>query len=276
MLICSFKLFAKLDIFFRQKKNMKRERADKFTDVFKVFWDLETTSRCRSRIVSIGYIAEDDGIQGELLVNPRIHIEYEAYKVHGYSHKKLTQMHAKSAKEQLLFFMSEIESIGRDVVMIAHNGKSFDTHVLRHELERENVPLASNIIGFVDSLHWIRKSLSLKSANIDFLMGHFWSENARDLHGALEDCKILKRIFFHVLNSIEDHTLTYFEATDEFFERTKKWTYEEEVLKDIMEEMYCQIEKTTCKHNYKIHFLDVDNTKCIYKCTNCDMWQSDD
>ena len=253
---------------------MKRKHTSNIilNDVFKVYFDFETSGQSRSRIVSIGFVSDDATFQGELLMIPDVHIDYGAYGVHGYTHEKLLKEGAKSTQVQLRNFMESIERIHRPVLMIAHNGKSFDTHVLRHVMVRYDVRMASNIIGFMDSLWFVRSALNIKYASIDSLMERFWNDEPRNIHGALEDCKILKRIVEHVICITNIENALYFESADEFLVRTQKWESEEEILKDLMDEMIYKIEKE-CKHvSYTSKFLDVDEKKCLCKCDNCSHW----
>lgn len=253
---------------------MKRKQTSDIVlkDVFKVYFDFETTGQSRSRIVSIGYVSDDTTFQGELLLIPGVHIEYAAYNVHGYTHEKLLHEGAGETKEQLMKFMKAIEQIHKPVLMIAHNGKSFDTHVLRHAMVRYQVRMAYNIIGFMDSLWFVKSVLNIKYASIDILMEKFWNDEPRNIHGALEDCKILKRIVDHVISITNTENAIYFESVDEFLLRTQKWESEEEILKDLIDEMIYKIEKN-CKHlSYTSKFLDIDEKKSLCKCDNCSHW----
>tara|TARA_B100000214_G_scaffold172208_1_gene123801 strand:- start:4633 stop:5367 length:735 start_codon:yes stop_codon:yes gene_type:complete len=227
-------------------------------NVEKVFWDTETTGRYRARIVSIGWTSDSN--EGEVFIKPRKRIEYEAFCVHGI----LETENMMNPKEGLLYFMNSISNIDKDVVMIAHNGKSFDTNVLRHELEREGVELASNIVGFVDSLHWIKYDCKQPKASIDYLMTYFLKEDARNLHGALEDSRILSRIVNEML--ITHKQLGYFENRNDFFKRTNKWIDVSEIINDVMEETTYKIEETCCTHEFH-------NCNKILFCTKCDHWK---
>lgn len=211
-------------------------------DGYRVFWDTETTGISRCRLVSIGWVSEDEEYKGELLIIPRIEIDENACKVHGYTREKLIACGARTPKEQLVNFMKHIESIPRLVVLVAHNGKTFDTNVLRHELECENVQLANNIIGFVDTLHWIRWDLKLNVAKLDHLMEVYLNKKSRDIHGAMEDSKILREVILKLMSVFERTNLSYFESVEEFLKRTKKWATDEERLKDLFDEMSFQLE----------------------------------
>jgi len=216
-------------------------------DGYRIFWDTETTGISRCRIVSLGWISEDEEYKGELLMIPRVSIDVNAYMVHGYTREKLIECGAKETQEQLIEFMKQIESIPRLVILVAHNGKSFDTNVLRHELECENVKIANNIIGFVDSLHWIKWDLKLSIANLDHLMEVYLNKKCRDIHGAMEDSKLLKDVIVKLMKVFERDKLSYFESIEEFLIRTKKWAMDEEKIKDLFDEMNYKLQ-TYCIH----------------------------
>ena len=211
-------------------------------DGYRIFWDTETTGISRCRLVSIGWVSEDEEYKGELLIIPRVEIDENACMVHGYSREKLIECGALSPKEQLVKFMKHIESIPRLVILVAHNGKSFDTNVLRHELECENVALANNIIGFVDTLHWIKWDLKLKIANLDNLMEFYLNKKSRDIHGAMEDSRILREVILKLMSVFDRKHLSYFESVEEFLTRTKKWATDEEKIKDLFDEIGFQLQ----------------------------------
>ena len=244
----------------RTKKSVELEPEN----CFRLYWDLETTSRSRSRIVSIGYSSEDDTVAGELLIYPKVMIDECASEVHGYTLETLLKHGAKSCKEQLQKFMDMILKIGKPVVMVAHNGKCFDTNVLRHELEINNIQLAENIVGFVDTLHWLKYYCKYKIANIDHLLITLLNKNARDLHGAKEDSICLKDIVLHVLQLRNEKRLAYFESRDEFMVRTSKWLEEQEVFKDIQEEVIFFLE-SICEHT------SIEETPSGRICTHCNI-----
>jgi DNA polymerase III alpha subunit (gram-positive type) len=206
-----------------------------------VFWDLETTGLGRCRIVSIGWISEDESIQGELLTLPRISIENSATEIHGYTRDKLIEEGANTPYQQLTRFMKSIESVKRDVVLVAHNGKTFDTRVLRHELECEQVSLANNIIGFADTYYWIRYDCSITPTKMDNLLQTFFQQSSRTIHGALSDSIWLKRIVLHAYKYC--NRIGYYETTETWLGRTDKWKDSSELIIDVMEELVFTVEK---------------------------------
>tara|TARA_B110000008_G_C16952438_1_gene556840 strand:+ start:1579 stop:2334 length:756 start_codon:yes stop_codon:yes gene_type:complete len=215
----------------------------------RVYFDFETTGRSRSQIVSIGYISEDETIQAELLCLPKAPIEPSACEVHGYTNLKLVKDGALNIKTQLQKFMNDIESLKVNVILCAHNGKAFDTNVLRHAMEREYVMFASNITGFVDTLHWFKYDIQTKEAKMDYLIMTYLQKDKRNFHGALEDSKLLKEVTVFALSNLsQEPFLTYFESFDDFMTRTSKWTSEVEFLRDLQEDMRWHEECCKCEH----------------------------
>merc|ERR1711879_332710 len=163
-------------------------------DAVRVFWDLETTGMgTMSRIISIGWAAEI-GHEGELFVMPTIEIDPGATRVHGHTHQTLEKAGALDVKHQLRAFIDTLGKIAPKVVLCAHNGKSFDTHVLRAELHRSELALPPNVVGFADTMHWIKNVLGVKPANIDALMSSVLGMEIRTIHGAMEDSRLLHQI----------------------------------------------------------------------------------
>lgn len=252
-------MFSKIS---KKRKDTEKDNSEYHTEECALlYWDLETTSRSRSRIIEIGWTSDE--VEGELLIIPRTSIDKNAGLVHGYDINKLISKGAKDAFTQLNVFMRSIESINKPVIMLAHNGKSFDTNVLRHELETENVRIANNIIGFVDTLHWMKYACKIKNAKLDDLIVEYLHEDVRKEHGALEDSRLLKRVVDYVRASNKE--LSYFESIHDFLIRTDKWSSEEEKIKDALEEMKFKLEHD-CNH-----ILHTDDN--IQFCTECSYWR---
>jgi DNA polymerase III epsilon subunit-like protein len=158
----------------------------------RIFWDLETTGFLPlARIVSIGWSC--DGCATEVLVLPVIAIEVSASKVHGWTMDKLSAHGAVDISTALHRFVQAIAYDPTPVVLCAHNGKSFDTHVLRAELERVRCSLPENVIGFADTMLWCRKS-KMKECSLDALAMKYLGKEARDTHSAAVDAQLLESV----------------------------------------------------------------------------------
>ncbi len=192
-------------------------------DVGRVFWDLETTDRSsKSRIVSIGWALAADA-PNELLVLPAEESTPQAIEVHGWTRGRLMEHGALGVDVQLAAFFRSLERLG-PIVLCAHNGKSFDTRVLRAEMARHNLKMPPNVIGFVDTLHWLRSTVGIRPTNLDHLI-RLTGSTPRSIHSSGEDAALLCKISMHYMSS---HALSHFESTQEWMSRTQ--TLYEEVV----------------------------------------------
>lgn len=90
-------------------------------------------------------------------------------------------------------FFKSFEQIKGPVVLAAHNGRSFDTRVLRFDLAQEKMTLPNNIIGFVDTLWWAKQVMKRRTrCALDKLLNEFDIDDDRDVHGALIDSILLR------------------------------------------------------------------------------------
>lgn len=167
-----------------------------------IYWDLETTGLgVHSRIISIGWSA--DGCEGELLVIPDVPIDPTATAIHGHTMSTLEAAGAQPVSTQLHAFVNVIRAQIVPVCLCAHNGKAFDSHVLRAELERADMALPSNVVGFGDSMQWARYTLGIRPAGLDALNLRLFDCDGRTTHSALADAQILRRI---VVRLSEEHS----------------------------------------------------------------------
>lgn len=182
----------------------------------RVFWDLETTDRvATSRIVSIGWATCYDS-PTELLVLPAEESTPSALQVHCWTRDALARHGALSVEAQLGAFFERLLALG-PVVLCAHNGKAFDTRVLRSEMARANLHLPPNVVGFVDTLHWLRSTVGIRPTGLDHLV-RLAGGSERGVHSAGQDAALLCRIA-DVYR--ETHPLTHFETLDDWLRRTQ-------------------------------------------------------
>lgn len=190
-------------------------------DAVRVFWDLETTGMgTPSRITSIGWTAEV-GHEGELFVMPEIEISPGATRVHGHTRHTLEKAGALDVKHQLRAFIDTLGKVAPKVILCAHNGKSFDTHVLRAELHRSGLELPSNVAGFADTMRWIKHDLGVKPASMDALMSSVLGMDIRTIHNAMEDSRLLYKIV-RALEDTHKKRVGFFESVDDWLLRTQR------------------------------------------------------
>lgn len=135
------------------------------------------------------------GVRQEVLCLPKQDINPFAKAVHGYSYQKLVDNGARSRRMALKVFCTSLKKIKAPVVLVAHNGRSFDTAVFRFELAQERMSLPDNVVGFLDSLHWAKHVLKRKTrCSLTHLCADFDIADRRNVHGALEDSVLLRSV----------------------------------------------------------------------------------
>lgn len=91
----------------------------------------------------------------------------------------------------------------KNTTWVAHNGKSFDFHILRNHLQLANIPEPK----MIDSLPLMRKAIDLPSHTQPLIYKHLFKETYK-AHHALHDAQALQRIWKHVQQQQLD-TLTH-------------------------------------------------------------------
>ena len=171
--------------------------------MLEVILDTETTGLSileKHRIVEIGCIELNNQIPTQKVfheyINPQRTVSKDAYKVHGYSDKFLSDK--KTFKEIAENFMNFID--GKKIII--HNA-SFDLSFLNYELKlaKSKIIETKNII---DTLELARQKYPGAQNSLDALCKRFNIDNSkRDKHSALIDCKLLKEVYINLLDQKE-------------------------------------------------------------------------
>lgn len=197
-----------------------------------VAWDTETTGLgSRAQIVSIGWCVEcvegkAHGGGDEVFVIPTCPIDPGAFAVHGLDEAELVRRGATDIKEALRRFFDAIEALVAPVVLVAHNGRGFDTHRLRFAMTQADVSeLPSNVMGFADTLLWARAErprLGCTSCSLDALCATAGIDLSRriDRHGARIDSEILMELYAWLKAACGDTSSCVIEDVPAFFDRT--------------------------------------------------------
>ena len=165
--------------------------------MIEVIIDTETTGLSiadKHRIVEIGCVELNDQIPTNNIfheyINPKRSVSEEAYKVHGYSDKFLSDK--KTFEEISDNFLEFI----KDKKLIIHNA-SFDLSFLNYELRLTNKKMINNS-NVIDTLE-------LGSPNsLDALCKRFNIDNSkREKHSALIDCNLLKEVYINLVDQKE-------------------------------------------------------------------------
>jgi len=171
--------------------------------MLEVLLDTETTGLStteKHRIVEIGCVELEDQIPtGNIFheyINPKRSVSKEAYKVHGYSDKFLSdkKIFSEIAKSFLDFIKNKI--------IIIHNA-AFDISFLNYELrliKKKDI----NIDNVVDTLEIARQKHPGSQNSLDALCKRYNIDNSRrEKHNALKDCHLLKEVYINLLDQKE-------------------------------------------------------------------------
>ena len=171
--------------------------------MLEVILDTETTGLSTAdnhKIVEIGCVELNNQIPTNNIfheyINPQRAVSEDAYKVHGYSNKFLSDK--KIFSEIVEDFLNFI----RDKKIIIHNAP-FDLSFLNYELKIINKkPI--NIKNVIDTLEIARSKYPGSQNSLDALCKRFNIDNSkREKHNALIDCHLLKEIYFNLLDQKE-------------------------------------------------------------------------
>ena len=171
--------------------------------MLEVILDTETTGLSTAdnhKIVEIGCVELNNQIPTNNTfheyINPQRAVSEDAYKVHGYSNKFLSdkKIFSEIAEDFLNF-------IG-DKTIIIHNAP-FDLSFLNYELKILNKkPI--NIKNVIDTLEIARSKYPGSQNSLDALCKRFNIDNSkREKHNALIDCHLLKEIYVNLADQKE-------------------------------------------------------------------------
>ena len=198
--------------------------------MLEVILDTETTGLSateKHRIVEIGCVELKNQISTNKIfheyINPQRSVSEDAYKVHGYSDKFLSD---KKTFSQIA--KNFIEFI-KDKKIIIHNAP-FDLSFLNYELRLINEEEISKE-NIIDTLEIARQKYPGSQNSLDALCKRFNIDNSkRKKHNALVDCKLLKEVYVNLVdqkepklnldnNNITDQQFTESLSTKKNFQR---------------------------------------------------------
>ena len=171
--------------------------------MLEVILDTETTGLStaeKHRIVEIGCIELDNQIPTKKTfheyLNPQRSVSEDAYKVHGYSDKFLSDKKTFSEiAENFLNFL-------KNKKIIIHNAP-FDLSFLNYEfklIDRKGID-TQNVI---DTLEIARQKYPGSQNSLDALCKRFNIDNSiRKKHNALIDCQLLKEVYINLVDQKE-------------------------------------------------------------------------
>ena len=171
--------------------------------MLEIILDTETTGLSttqKHRIVEIGCVELENQIPTNKVfhayLNPQRPVSEDAFKVHGYSDKFLSDKKTfTEIAENFLDFINNKK-------IIIHNAP-FDLSFLNYEL-RLIKKKEINIDNVVDTLEIARQKYPGAQNSLDALCKRFNIDNSkRDKHSALVDCNLLKEVYINLLDQKE-------------------------------------------------------------------------
>jgi len=171
--------------------------------MLEVVLDTETTGLSttqKHRIVEIGCIELDNQIPTNNVfhkyINPKRPVSEDAYKVHGYSDKFL------SDKKTFSEISNEFLSFIKGKKLIIHNAP-FDLSFLNYELRLVHQQEIDKK-DVIDTLELARQKFPGSQNSLDALCKRFNIDNSkRNKHTALIDCELLKEIYINLVDQKE-------------------------------------------------------------------------
>ena len=171
--------------------------------MLEIILDTETTGLStaeKHRIVEIGCVELNNQIPTNKLfheyLNPQREVSEDAYKIHGYSDKFLSnkKIFSEVAKNFLNFIKNK--------KIIIHNA-AFDLSFLNYELKLINQKeIDKNNI--IDTLEIARQKYPGSQNSLDALCKRFNINNSkREKHNALIDCQLLKEVYINLIEQKE-------------------------------------------------------------------------
>ena len=165
-----------------------------------IFLDTETTGlsfKDGHKIVEIACIESKDLIStGKVfhkLINPERTVPEEAFKIHGFSEKFLSE------KETFNEIADEFLNFIQGKKIIIHNA-SFDLSFLNGELLSIKKELVNKQL-VIDSLEIARNKFPGTSNSLDSLCRRFNIDlSRRTKHNALLDCELLREVYINLLD----------------------------------------------------------------------------
>jgi len=171
--------------------------------MLEVILDTETTGLStaeKHKIVEIGCLELNDQIPTNNIfhtyINPERDVSDDAYKVHGYTNKFLSE------KKTFAEISEDFLNFIKNKKLIIHNAP-FDLSFLNYELKLINKkPI--DIKNVVDTLQIARSKYPGAQNSLDALCKRFNVDNSRrEKHNALIDCHLLKEVYINLVDQKE-------------------------------------------------------------------------
>lgn len=177
------------------------------SDSIYIFADLETESVQANLLLQIAAVTQN-GETFNVFINPQSPLDHDCTKLlglyffNGDLYREGLKLHSISITKALVLFMNWISNFKHPVVLVFHNGFSFDCTVLAKFLVRLAIPIPENLITVGDTLPYIRSNFKpplVENHKLETLAKHFGIAH-EFAHDALSDSLALKSICDKIIN----------------------------------------------------------------------------
>lgn len=193
-----------------------------------IYFDTETTGVKFDRDKIIELAAYDPYLNKTFsrLINPKVPIPEEATRIHHISDDMVKDApDFKTVAEEFLQFCEG------DVVLVAHNGDSFDIPFLQFEFKTNGLTLPT--YPSVDTLKWARKYRpDLPKHSLQFLREVFQIP-ANQAHRALDDVMVLHEVFSLMIDDLSFETILECLSRKKVLDRMPFGKHQGKSLKDV-------------------------------------------
>ena len=201
-----------------------------------IFLDIETTGlsfKDGHRIVEIACIETNELIPTKKIfhktINPERDVPDEAYKVHGFSTKYL------SDKPKFLEVVDEFILFIKDKDLIIHNAP-FDIGFLNHELKMIKKEMISKN-KIIDTLEIARGKFPGSSNSLDALCKRFNIDlSKRTKHNALLDCDLLREVYINLLD-VKEPKLIFNSKNETKIKEVNNFLYSKKIITPNQDEL---------------------------------------
>ena len=219
-----------------------------------IILDTETTGlsvKDGHRIVEIGCIELDDLIPTKKIfhfyLNPERNVSEEAFKVHGYSDKFL------SDKKKFVEIADDFLEFIKDKKIIIHNAE-FDIAHINNELLIAGKEKITKI-NIIDTLDIARNKFPGSAISLDALCKRFRIDNSkREKHTALIDCELLSKVYVNLIDQKEPIFQFQKEIIKKKNENNEEIVYSKKIIKPSKQEL--ENHKEFMKREFKRNFFN--------------------
>jgi DNA polymerase III alpha subunit (gram-positive type) len=171
------------------------------TNSLYIFTDIETES-LKARILLQIAAVTSEGEQFNIFIDPKCKLSEECTKFSGFVYDSNTlyrdglRLQSFPIQQALQSFMNFLSKFNRPVILVFHNGFTFDCEVLARFFTYFNIQISPNILTVADTLPYVRihlKAPTVKDHKLTTLAEHFNIHYAH-AHDALSDSLTLRSV----------------------------------------------------------------------------------